>query len=178
MKITLETVRQILRETLGFESFTARFIERVTEDNNCKTASISKKGTLTYNPEFVSEYVKTNKDLFSLIFHEILHQVFGHFIYKVGMIENIAADAIINAAISNIYLEHSGNGELFRKYYSSTGITGILRPASNMRNSRYAGIYDKLYRNYRYYPKRTMTTGELIQTLRILTEAAFRKSCN
>ena len=63
MIITLETVRQILRETLGFESFTARFIERVMEDNNCETASISKKGTLTYNLEFVSEYASLSNEL-------------------------------------------------------------------------------------------------------------------
>jgi len=170
MEISLSSVRTVLRKALGFESLTARFIERVTEDPHCKTAFISKTGSLTYNPGFVSKYVKTKEDLFSLIFHEVLHKVFGHFIYHAGLIENIAADAIINAVISNIYSEQSCNGELFRKFYPPTGINGILRPASDMRNSRYTGIYEKLYRNHRYLPKRTMTTGELIQTMRILAD--------
>ena len=81
MEITLPTVRNTLRKALGFESFTARFIERIVPDPAIETASISNDGTLSYNPLFVNESIKTEADLFSLIFHEILHHVFGHFIY-------------------------------------------------------------------------------------------------
>jgi len=80
MKITLETVREVLRDALGFESFTAAFITSVTEDPGHPTAGISKDGKLCYNPEFVSRYVSSTEDLFSLIFHELLHPMFGHFI--------------------------------------------------------------------------------------------------
>ena len=93
MDITLSTVRTVLRKALGFESFTARFIERVTPDPTCATAAISRVGTLSYNPAFIEETIKTPADLFSLIFHETLHNVFGHFIYNAGPIENIDADS-------------------------------------------------------------------------------------
>ncbi len=46
MHITLETVRAILKESLGFQSFTVSFIQRVVEDNRCATAYINKDGTL------------------------------------------------------------------------------------------------------------------------------------
>jgi len=170
MIITLEVVRQTLREALGFESFTARFIEKVTEDPDCPTAAINKNGTLTYNPEFTTEHVKTRYDLFSLIFHEVLHLVFGHFIYRAGKLENIAADAVINAVISRIYTDYSGGGELFSKIYAPNGLQGILRPDSEMKNSRYSSLYENLYRNYWYNGRSGMTTGELIQTLKIFAE--------
>jgi len=38
MKITLETVRQILRDALGFESFTAGFISSVSEERIARNA--------------------------------------------------------------------------------------------------------------------------------------------
>jgi len=79
MKITLELVRQVLKEALGFDSFVASFITEVREDNNHPTAGIAKDGVLAYNPEFVSRYVTCKEDMFSLIFHELLHPMFGHF---------------------------------------------------------------------------------------------------
>ena len=166
MKITLELVRQILRELLGFESFTARFITKTIEDKDNPSASITREGTLSYNPEFVKEYVQSKEDLFSLVFHEILHPLFCHFIYGMGKLENIAADAVINAVISLIYENESDKGNLFRRVYSPEGLAGILRAGSNLQDSPYEGIYDALY-SERGGPG--MTTGELIQTLKILS---------
>jgi len=175
MKITLETVMQILREALGFESFVASFITKVKEDKNVKTACITKHGMLSYNPEFVSKFISSKQDLFSLIFHELLHPMFGHFIYTSGEIENIAADAIINAVISEIYSDNSRNGTLFRKLYNPKGINGLLRAQSNMGNSRYEKVYDKLY-SQNQNSSCSITTGELIQTLKILTETENLKN--
>ena len=115
MKITLKLVRQVLKDALGFESFVASFITGVREDNNHPTAGIAKDGVLAYNPEFVSRYVTRKKDMFSLIFHELLHPMFGHFIYDSGRVENIAADAVINAVISTLYPDRSREGNLFKK---------------------------------------------------------------
>jgi len=168
MEITLSTVRNVLRKALGFESFTARFIERVRADPSIETAAINKDGTLSYNPGFVENYVKTPPDLFSLIFHETLHHVFGHFIYKAGPLENIAGDAIINATISQIYEDHSAHGDLFQRFYPRTGIAGLLRPKSDLRNSHLHKVYEALYREQRYHSGYKMSTGELIQTLRII----------
>lgn len=169
MKINLEIVRQVLREALGFESFTACFITRVREDPGHPTAGITKDGTLSYNPDFLARYVTSKEDLFSLIFHELLHPMFGHFIYSCGEIENIAADAIINAAISTLYPEQSKCGNLFKKTHQPKGLDGIMRPGSQMHSSRYDRVYDKLYQQM-WHRKEAMTTGELIQTLKILTE--------
>ena len=63
------------------------------------TACINKEGTLGYNSQFISKYVGCREDLFSLIFHELLHPMFQHFIYDNGQLENIAADSVINACI-------------------------------------------------------------------------------
>lgn len=68
MQITLETVRQILKEALGFESFVASFICEVREERCIPTACITNKGELFYNPDFVKNYVSCREDLFSLIF--------------------------------------------------------------------------------------------------------------
>ena len=73
MKLTLELVRQTLRETLGHDSFVAGFITSVEADSGCSTAGITKEGQLFYNPSFIDEFVKTKEDLFSLIFHELTH---------------------------------------------------------------------------------------------------------
>ncbi len=169
MKITLDLVRQILREALGFESFTAGFITQVTEDPGHPTAGITRDGRLRYNPEFVAKHVSCKDDLFSLIFHELLHPMFGHFIHGCGEIENIAADAIINAVITNLYSDQSAHGNLFRKTHGEKGMEGLLRPGSNMANSRFCGVYEALYPMWGH-SKDGITTGELITTLKILTE--------
>lgn len=168
MEITLPTVRNTLRKALGFESFTARFIERIIPDTDVETAAISRDGTLCYNPSFANEYIKSEADLFSLIFHETLHHVFGHFIYNTGPIENIAADAIINAAISVIYCDHSFHGDLFQRLYPKHGLPAILRPNSDLGNSALKQLYESLYNSRRYYPQKDITTGELIRMLRII----------
>jgi hypothetical protein len=169
MKISLELVRQVLKEALGFDSFVASFITEVREDKDHPTAGIAKDGALAYNPEFVSRYVTCKEDMFSLIFHELLHPMFGHFIYDSGEIENIAADAIINAVISTLYPDQSREGNLFKKTHNPRGLDGLMRPSSRMHNSRYRRVYEKLYPGMRR-TEDTMTTGELIQTLKILAQ--------
>ena len=168
MQIKLNLIRQILKEAFGFNSFIASFITEVRADTSHPSAGISKDGIVCYNPEFVSKYINCKEDLFSLVFHELLHPMFGHFIYGCGLIENIAADAVINAAISTLYPIESYDGSLFKKTHSPRGIDGLLRPLSKMGNSRYKRVYERLYQQYMTFDKQ-MTTGELIQTLKILT---------
>jgi hypothetical protein len=168
MKITLELVRQTLRETLGHDSFVAGFITSVQADSGCSTAGITKEGQLSYNPSFIDEFVTTKEDLFSLVFHELLHPMFNHFIYHCGELENIAADAIINTVISTLYADQSKNGHLFRKIYKPKGVTGLLRSGSRMEQSRLDKVYDRLY--FRSEDNRKLSTGELITTLKILLD--------
>jgi len=169
MKITLETVRQVLKDALGFESFVASFITEVSEDSSLPTAGINAEGQLAYNQKFVDKYVTCKEDLFSLIFHELLHPMFGHFIYNNGELENIAADAVINAVISSIYSEYSLSGNLFKKLYGPRGLPGILRADSEMYRSKYHKVYQQLYNQGNNHD--CLTTGELIQTLKILTQS-------
>ncbi len=167
MIVTLETVRNVLKEALGFNSFVAGFIKSIHQDDTIPTACIRKDGVLIVNPQFVNRYIESQPDLFCLVFHEILHPLFGHFIYKTGQLENIAADAIINAAISQLYQNHSQQGHLFTKLYQSTDLEGLLRPSSTMEHGRYHCVYDQLYSPGWHCD--SLTTGELIQTLKILT---------
>ena len=168
MIITLNLVRETLKQAFGFNSFIASFISDVREDSGHPTAGITKEGVIFYNPEFVAKYVSSKKDLFSLIFHELLHPMFGHFVFSMNDLENIAADAIINAIISGLYWIESQAGFLFQRLYKNKGLEGLLRRNSSMDNSRYYRVYQRLYPVYRT-KEAALSTGELIQTLKILT---------
>ena len=166
MHITIETVRDTLRSGLGHDSFTAGFVKSVIEDRDIPTACINAKGEIRYNPDFVRTNVRTGVDLFCLIFHEVLHPVFGHFIHPSDEIANIACDAIINSVISNLFAESSGGGSLFRRIYPDWDLPGILRPDSELRFSRYERLYDYLHPRAKQQTK--LSAGEVIQTLRAL----------
>src|SRR5690606_12070257 len=117
-------------------------------------------------PQFVEEHVQTREDLFCLVTHELLHPLFGHFVYDSGKLENIAADMVINAAISQLFAKASGHGSLFRRFYKPEGVEGLLRPDSDMRLSRYSRLYSAFYTSQHCG---ALSTGEVIHTLKILT---------
>ena len=169
MHITINTVRDILRSTLGHDSFTAGFVKVVIEDTNTPTACINVQGEIRYNPDFVQKNVKTEVDLFCLVFHEVLHAAFGHFIHPNDDVANIACDAIINSVISNLFTVASGNGSLFKRLYPVRDLPAILRPDSQMAFSRYERVYNYLYPRSRQATK--LSAGEVIQTLRVLMPA-------
>ncbi len=165
-QITLNTVRQMMKRELGADSFIASMVQSVEADPNIPTACINAKGVMKYSPAFVSEHVKTEQDLFCLIFHEILHPAFGHFIYGRDEVSNIACDAIINALISQFYTTASGKGSLFERLYESQGLESILRPESKCTNGRYRYLYQHLYPKWMAYDE--LSAGEVIRTLKIL----------
>lgn len=167
-RVTLDTVRQTLRQALGRESFVAGFIRTVDENPACPTADITPDGHLRYNPDFVARYVATEQDLFCLILHEILHPLFGHFVHGAGELENLAADLVINASVSLLYSRPSGAGSLFQKLYEPRGLPGLLRPESRMRDSRFARLYDAFYAHTWSRSSASLSTGEVIQTLKVL----------
>ncbi|MDF7822826.1 hypothetical protein P4B35_02275 [Pontiellaceae bacterium B12227] len=164
--ITLETVRQMMKRELGADSFVAGIVASVEVDPKIPTACIDADGHMKYNPDFVSEHVKTEQDLFCLVFHEILHPAFGHFVHKSDPISNIACDAIINALISQFYAKASGGGSLFERFYAVQGLESILRPNSKHRNSRYSYLYQHLYPKWQHHD--VLSAGEVIQTLKML----------
>jgi len=168
MKLTLETVRDVLKDALGFDSYIAGFITEVREDPSSPTANITKDGLLRYNPQFAAQHITCKQDLFSLCMHEVLHPMFGHFVFRGGEIENIAADAIINAVISTVFSTKSHRGHLFEKFYPPSGLPGLLRPCSRMHTSSLSRLYDALYESRHIKKEDSITTGELIQSLKIL----------
>ena len=169
MEINLETVRDILRGTFGRDSFVASFITKVETTKNCPTASIDAQGVMRYNPSFVEQHVASPADLFCLVAHELMHPMFGHFVYEGGQLENIGADMVINAAISLLFARHSGSGAMFRRFYKPIGLEGLLRSGSDMHQSRYARLYHDFYENHCIGQK--LSTGEVIQSLKVLTPA-------
>jgi len=171
MQITLETIRSITREAFGRDSFIASLITTVEPDPTHPTACINGKGELRYNPDFVKQYVTTQEDLFCLVTHELMHPLFGHFVHGTGFLENLAGDMVINSVISQLLAGPSGQGSLFRKLYPSTGVEALLRPYSNMRLSRYDKLYDAFYFNLGSRRRDSLTTGEAVQALKILTPA-------
>jgi hypothetical protein len=170
MEITLKFVRQILRRALGFESFVATFIKSVRADGKAtRTAQIDRDGRLTYSLEFVKAKVKSNEDMFSLVMHELMHPLFNHYLYSGGALTNIACDAVINATLARFFPEQSDAGRLFKRCYPDRGIEMILRAGCvNVRESRFTGVYDNLYGTKQQHER--LTTGELIQTLKVLCE--------
>ena len=174
MKITLQTVREVLRETFGRDSFIASFIRSIQESKECPTACINAEGVLKYYPEFVDDHIQSPEDLFCILVHEMLHPMFGHFVYQGGEIENIAADMVINATISQMFKAESGHGSLFQRFYKPNGIEGLLRPDSAMNDSRYSALYLSFY--FPMFHRRKLSTGEVIQTLKVLTPSRDAQS--
>jgi len=120
--------------------------------------------------EFVKAKVKSREDVFSLVMHELMHPLFNHYIYSAGALTNIACDAVINASIGRFFPAHSDVGRLFTRCYADRGIEAILRPGcQNVREGRFEGIYTNLYGSHVRQTDR-LTTGELIQTLKVLCE--------
>jgi len=170
VEITLPVVRGLLREALGFDSFVAGFIRSISADPKVETACIDAEGNLRYGPGFVNEHVKTREDLFCLVFHELLHPFFRHYAYGGGRLVNLACDAVINAIVTVVFHRQSNGGSLFQKLYEAEGIEIILRPCLQVQNSRYARIHASLYGKYGMGSTYKMTTGEMIQSLKVLAE--------
>jgi predicted metal-dependent peptidase len=79
MEITLETVRSVLMEKCGTDSFLALFIQAVGPDERVDTACIDEKRTMRYNPKWVEQHIKTREHLFFLVMHELMHRCYNKF---------------------------------------------------------------------------------------------------
>jgi hypothetical protein len=163
MKITLETIREAIRGPFGRESFVASFIRSVEANESCPTACINAEGRMLYNPEFAEKHLQTPQSLFCLIAHEMCHCVFRHSAHGGGRVENLGEDAIINAFIARAFPDTSNNGQLFREFYGTEGVEGLLRPDSALRLSRFGPLYNRLYND-----NWEITSGEVIRALRVL----------
>ena len=164
MELTLQRVRNVLKQSLGSDSFIATFIKEVKE-GDVGTACINDQGILVYDPDFLRKYAAGEPELFALIMHELMHPLFAHYRYGSGELENISCDAIINAGITAIFSQQSDEGELFRDLYSKQGLEMILRPGCENVSNRYSDLYRNLY-----HPEEDtkLTTGNVILSLKVL----------
>jgi len=87
---------------------------------------------LTFNPEFVETYCKTDESLLMITMHEIYHVVLGHtrLFPLFTMAHNIAFDAVINAMICKSFPEPAYT-RFFTSFYPVAGVTALLRPPDN-----------------------------------------------
>jgi predicted metal-dependent peptidase len=147
-KLTLQTIREILYAKLGSASYIAGIIKTVVETKDVQTLAISKVQTLYYNPEFLKANIKSEEHLFTVLMHEIFHPLFGHFNIQGDQLSNIAQDAFINAALYHMFPFETDRCSLMKSLYNKNGIEGLLRPDSNLDNTRYQTVYKMLYTSY------------------------------
>ena len=60
------------------------------------------RSSLLLNPDFVEEHCQSDEHLFLLVMHELWHVLLGHtsLFSRVSFVENLAFDAVINAALT------------------------------------------------------------------------------
>ena len=163
MQTSLQTVRDVVREGFGSESFVAGFISQVQPDANCATACINAQGKMLYNPEFANKHLQRRENLFCLLVHELCHCVFRHSVHGHGKLENFGEDSLINAFVTQTFPKVSGKGRLFTEFYPEEGMVGLLRPGSKLVHSRFGPLHARLYAS-----RKGLSSGEVIQTLRVL----------
>lgn len=163
-KLTLELVRDLLYSKLGSASYIAGTIKDIVETDSVSTFAISKSQVLYYSPKFLKENIRSEDDLFTVIMHEIFHPLFGHFAIKNDKISNIAQDAFINASLYHLFPNQTNRCSFMQGFYGPTGVEGLLRPESNLENTRYGPIYKMLYTSYN-----KVSSSEVMEILEQLT---------
>jgi predicted metal-dependent peptidase len=84
-----ELIRDIYQE-LPFLGYALQSIKRMAvTDNPDFRASIDSKNVLLYNPAFFAETLTTEPFRKAILFHEVLHKVFNHFVRADKLMENI-----------------------------------------------------------------------------------------
>lgn len=159
-KLTLQLVRENLYQNLGSASYIAGIIKSVVETETVGTIAISKTQTLYYNPKFIEKNIKSEEHLFTILMHEIFHPLFAHFNIEGDQLSNIAQDAFINASLFHMFPDETNRCALLQEFYSKTGIQGLLRPNSDLRNTRYGTVYTLLYDSYN-----TVSSSEVMEIL-------------
>lgn len=125
MKITLAKIRSVLESV---DCGITTYVRTVYESKDVATAQIdTSRQCITYNPEFVKKFVKTNSDLFCLLMHELMHPMLGHYMVE-GQREvtGIACDAIINNMVRTLFEKESNGGSLFKRFYKNPTDPSII----------------------------------------------------
>jgi hypothetical protein len=138
LKIGIDTssVLALLQKRFGMDSFiSTSFIQRVRETDE-KTAQITTcavdgNGTLWWNRAFFEKNINTPNKLEELLFHEMLHHVFGDLCRSPDYLHNFAADIVINSVVGRVL----GHCDLMKSFYPGKvlPIEGLLRPESFIR---------------------------------------------
>lgn len=97
------------------------------------TACVTNTGipVILYNPDFINKHCETKAHVAMLLLHEIYHVLLGHTLKnKVTQIDNLVADAIINAMICLQYDSFGFQSFFMSLYDKSTMPQAFLRPKS------------------------------------------------
>ena len=186
-KIGIDTssVLALLQKRFGMDSFiSTSFIQRVRETDEATkqitTCAVDSNGTLWWNRAFFEKNINTPNKLEELLFHEMLHHVFGDLTRSPDYLHNFAADIIINSVVGRVL----GHCDLMKSFYGGKvlPISGMLRPESFIRADakKLKPIYNTVWgywehRNKSFYnaKKGDIEAGfssipELLDVLRIL----------
>lgn len=142
LKIGLDTstVLTVLQKRFGMNSYiSSSFIQRVREvttesptfAQGISTCAVDGNGTLWWYRPFFEQHINTRNKLEELLFHELLHHVFGDLCRSPDYLHNFAADIIINSMVGRTL----GHCDLMKSFYEGQvlPINGMLRPESFIR---------------------------------------------
>lgn len=134
--IDTATVMSILQRRFGMNSFiSTSFIQRVEESSEempqVTTCAVDGDGTLWWSRPFFEKHINTPNKLEELLFHELLHHVFGDLTRSPDYLHNFAADIVINSVVGRTL----GHCDLMKSFYGPKvlPIAGLLRPESFIR---------------------------------------------
>lgn len=126
-------------------------------DDSINTLALDKDENLHINLPFWQEHIKTDADATFVLIHELMHHVLGD-ITRLNNLSvedkmdaqliNIAADIRINAFICtclNITRPEGYTTLFIEKFYESKGVEGLLRPKSNLKNTKFYKLYQNVW---------------------------------
>jgi len=134
------------------------------------------RSRLLLNPDFVAANCPTDRDLRTLVMHELFHVLLGHTrLYRlVTPARNWAFDALINAQLSQLFPDPEDTA-LFRRLYAADRLPeALLRPPPGWRTSAESwpleGVAGQVHRAL--YSERQATEAEILALLESTLDGA------
>jgi len=140
---------EILSDSLPAVSAIIRIVD-ILPSNDVKTALITASGlpVLYYNPEFVDNHCENKIHFAMLILHVLMHVVLGHIFEDLSKLNNLTADAVINAMICNKYKSIAAQSFFINLYNKSNMPEAFLRPKSRAPQYWQRRKYKALYSSW------------------------------
>ncbi len=151
--------------SLHMSEFLALASIRLVKGNSItETACVSNEvnPTLYFNEGFLNARCQSDEHLLMLLMHELYHIVLGHtrLFKKAGLVDNIAFDAVINAALCRSFKEEKYVSFFENANSDDSPIGALLRPIGERTPEPYKPLLKELYES------NTTTYYELYQKIR------------